>query len=790
MINEKSTKEEVLEKLKQLKKEKDINKLSRNFERVEKIREEASEIAQNISEDLKKDFDIQRYLIYIDALMLKYLQVDQNNLEKYKHIAYTAVDNNPRAIRYAYNNLVDGKIKDEYIQDIIKKCNIKLVPFGIEKENIDKYTKMILSANGMNLQYNDEIQDNKELVLIAVKQNGMALEYASKELQNDKEVVMAAVKNNPEAIKYASEELQNNPFILLGLLVSKTIEKKITKSGLKEETEDKEIIADITIYVAQNGKKYIKFSDVEKAGFIKWSDEIKNDPKYPIRLYALTKNQEKQLKKKFSVEYINQEVIINTPEKEEKEETKVENKKSKKDLKTTFEVKYPKKFGLDGKIHKIDVTKVTQVKSKNLDEGTYFVEGIDLETNKKVTLEIQGIELNGKYNLYLKPNSPQIMHKLLLEARKTLFSYDVTKHAYSLLGDRKIPNLNEPNYIFPVEKDAPKKEEKEEKTKDKEKEEKVEEKTSEKRTITIYEAPSKQRFISLADAIELGYDSLTEDQLKYIDPTKKMYPLKIKDIINLNLRNSRGEIKIEAADIKPKAKEKAPEKAPEKASEKPKEKASEKPKEKAPLLIYIDIDTRKKYITTADAIKYNFDHVLVDDLSEKFSKPIPDEMFETYFKKRFQLSSLEIHVPVKEETKVEEKTDISEETKDDEIKPTHKPAHAKPKQQEEKKYKPVHAKPKTEEKPDISEESKAKNKTKISEETKDEEIDIIQNIIDSGKPLSKKEQNDLLKLLMQQIEINKTLRKQNEELSDKIAEILSNKLSNENKKENGYSQGL
>ena len=47
------------------------------------------------------------------------------------------------------------------------------------------------------------------------------------------------------------------------------------------------------------------------------------------------------------------------------------------------------------------------------------------------------------------------------------------------------------------------------------------------------------------------------------------------------------------------------EKAPEKASEKPKETASEKPKEKAPLLIYIDIDTRKKYITTADAITGN-----------------------------------------------------------------------------------------------------------------------------------------------------------------------------------------
>ena len=38
----------------------------------------------------------------------------------------------------------------------------------------------------------------------AVKKNGLALKYASKEMQRDKEVVMEAVKKNGWALQYAS----------------------------------------------------------------------------------------------------------------------------------------------------------------------------------------------------------------------------------------------------------------------------------------------------------------------------------------------------------------------------------------------------------------------------------------------------------------------------------------------------------------------------------------------------------------------------------------------------------
>ena len=46
--------------------------------------------------------------------------------------------------------------------------------------------------------------------MVAVAQNGSALQYASDELKNDKEIVMAAVAQNGSALQYASDELKKD----------------------------------------------------------------------------------------------------------------------------------------------------------------------------------------------------------------------------------------------------------------------------------------------------------------------------------------------------------------------------------------------------------------------------------------------------------------------------------------------------------------------------------------------------------------------------------------------------
>lgn len=60
-------------------------------------------------------------------------------------------------------------------------------------------------------------QNDKEVVLVAVKVNGLALEHASKELQQDEDVVLAAVSDEPNALKLLDRKnpLRNDVEIVL-----------------------------------------------------------------------------------------------------------------------------------------------------------------------------------------------------------------------------------------------------------------------------------------------------------------------------------------------------------------------------------------------------------------------------------------------------------------------------------------------------------------------------------------------------------------------------------------------
>ncbi len=82
-------------------------------------------------------------------------------------------------------------------------------------ENIDWNNKnVVLEAvkqNGLALQFaSEKLQDDKNVVLEAVKQYGRALRFASENLRDDKDIVMTAVQQNRYALMYASKELQED----------------------------------------------------------------------------------------------------------------------------------------------------------------------------------------------------------------------------------------------------------------------------------------------------------------------------------------------------------------------------------------------------------------------------------------------------------------------------------------------------------------------------------------------------------------------------------------------------
>ena len=78
---------------------------------------------------------------------------------------------------------------------------------------LTKEIKQELSKNGAKLINYPELQNNKEAVLIAVKQNGLVLQFASAELRDDEVVIEEAVKQDNEAWIFASKRLQKLLFL-------------------------------------------------------------------------------------------------------------------------------------------------------------------------------------------------------------------------------------------------------------------------------------------------------------------------------------------------------------------------------------------------------------------------------------------------------------------------------------------------------------------------------------------------------------------------------------------------
>ena len=73
-----------------------------------------------------------------------------------------------------------------------------------------------MKKTGIALEYaSEELQQDREIVLAAVKEDGWALQYASEELQRDPDIVVAAVKHNGWTLQSASEELRRDRDFLL-----------------------------------------------------------------------------------------------------------------------------------------------------------------------------------------------------------------------------------------------------------------------------------------------------------------------------------------------------------------------------------------------------------------------------------------------------------------------------------------------------------------------------------------------------------------------------------------------
>ena len=103
-------------------------------------------------------------------------------------------------------NIIIGKLKGEWTFSEVLDNKEKAIEFIKELSNFDSYYffKMLSS----------KLRDDKEVVMIAVKKDGSALEVASDRLKDNFEVVMTAVKNCGYALDFASDRLKDNEEIV------------------------------------------------------------------------------------------------------------------------------------------------------------------------------------------------------------------------------------------------------------------------------------------------------------------------------------------------------------------------------------------------------------------------------------------------------------------------------------------------------------------------------------------------------------------------------------------------
>lgn len=150
------------------------------------------------------------------------------------------------------------KNDDELVHMALKyspECLINLT----EKYSDNK--ELLLSLKASHLDgYSDRLRNDRDVVLMTVKLNGLNLKYASRDLQDDYDVVLAAVKNDGKALEFASSRLKSD--------------KKIVKCAIKNDCAAVYHMSE----AARNNKEII-ISVLEKDGqyFHLASDTLKKD---------------------------------------------------------------------------------------------------------------------------------------------------------------------------------------------------------------------------------------------------------------------------------------------------------------------------------------------------------------------------------------------------------------------------------------------------------------------------------------------------------------------------------
>lgn len=201
-------------------------------------------------ETLKNDRDIVLTAVTSDGDALLYAS---QSLKKDKQFVLQAIKIDPRVLGRVDVDRAFSKDKDFVLNAVINNG----VAFKYANHNLKKdkdFVLKVVKIEGRAISFADDLlKKDKEVVLAAVKQNGFALSIVDESLKKDKEVVLEAVKNDSRAFEYADESLKKDDDILFA-------------AQAKKITNDTDEIG--TPYIKPNGWKirssHVLFSSDDK----------------------------------------------------------------------------------------------------------------------------------------------------------------------------------------------------------------------------------------------------------------------------------------------------------------------------------------------------------------------------------------------------------------------------------------------------------------------------------------------------------------------------------------------
>lgn len=196
-------------------------------------------IISQASSALRNDKEIILLAVSTNEKALKYAS---KNLQDDKEIVKEAIKKGYNAFEYASKTLKEDK---DFILELIEINPWVLhwtinTPINDDKEVIIKALKYDKPTGNILHNANESLKNDKELIMIAVKKNGVNICFASEDLKNDKEVALTALKNNDLVdlvIKFLGNQLkeeigENDPISYL--------EKALFYDKLNNEIENKE----------------------------------------------------------------------------------------------------------------------------------------------------------------------------------------------------------------------------------------------------------------------------------------------------------------------------------------------------------------------------------------------------------------------------------------------------------------------------------------------------------------------------------------------------------------------